>query len=122
MTSNDHDLDGIERNISSLLNNNYFVISEDKASADYFAELTTKLEMGNVISGGAYNMNSCYCTLVLKIYDNNSSNLLLTYTVNGIKVLAPVHKTSGETIAMCNREVMKKVNRELPAQLKKLNN
>lgn len=122
MTSNDHDLEGIERNVSSLLNNNYFVITEDKVNAEYFAELTTKLEMGNVVSGGTYNMNSCYCTLVLKIYDNQTQNLLLTYTVNGIKVLTPVQKTSGETISMCNREVMKRVNRELPAQLKKLNN
>lgn len=117
----DNDLQGIEQRINSLMTNNYFTITEDIDYAEYVVELSTKLETGEIVTGGAYNMNSCYCTLILKIYNNANDNLLLNYSVNQVKVLAPVHKTANETLAMCTREVMKRVNRELPELLKNLN-
>lgn len=119
--SSDNDLEGIENRVSSLLTNNYFTFTEDKDEAQYYIELSSKLDMGNVVTGGAYNMNSCYCSLVIKIYDNNTHALLVNYSVNSAKVLSPVHYSAGETISMCVREVMKRVNRELPGHIKKLN-
>ena len=76
--------------------------------------------MGETVKG-AYDLNSCYCTLILKIYNNKTQELLLDYNVNRVKVLAPEHKTAEETIAMCIREVMKRVKSSLPQKIKKMN-
>ena len=76
--------------------------------------------MGETVSGGTYDLNSCYCSLVLKIYDNSTRELLLEYSVNRVKVLAPIHRSAESTIATCVREVMKRVNRELPDRLGKV--
>ena len=115
-------LEGIEKNIISLLNNNYFTMVENPYDAEYCIDLSTKREKGEVITSGTYNVVSNYCSLVMKIYNSSKDKTLLTYSVNQVKVLVPEHKTDNETVAQCNREVMKRVNRELPAQLKKLNN
>lgn len=119
--NDEHDLDGLEQRIGSLLTNNHFTMTEDPDAPQIFIDMSTKLEMGSVVTGGVYDLNTCYCTVVLKIYDNKTEQLLLNYAVNQVKVLAPVHKTAEETMAMCIREVMKRVNRELPNRLKKLN-
>ncbi len=47
----DNELEGIERQISSLLTNNYFTLSEDPDAATCFVDLSTKLEMGEVVTG-----------------------------------------------------------------------
>ena len=117
----DHDLEGMEQRIRSLLTNNHFSMTEDPDAAQLFIDLSTKLDMGSIVTGGLYDMNTCLCTLVVKVYNNQTEQLLLNYAVNQLKVLSPVHKTAEETMAMCIREVMKKVNRELPNKLKTLN-
>ncbi|WP_099292193.1 LPP20 family lipoprotein [Butyricimonas sp. Marseille-P3923] len=117
---NDNDLEGCERHISSLLTNNYFTLSEDPDAPQYFVDLSTKMEMGETVTGGIYDLNACYCTLVLKIYNNKNQQMLLNYSVNRVKVLVPISKSAEETISMCVREVMKRVNRELPDRIKKL--
>ena len=106
--------------VSSLLTNNYFSLSEDPDAAQCFVELSTKLDMGEVVTGGVYDLNTCYCTIVLKIYNNKTQQMLLNYSANQIKVLVPVNKSATASISMCVREVMKRVNRELPNQIKKL--
>lgn len=118
--NDDNDLEGIEKRISSLLTNNHFTMSEDPDVSQIFIDMTTKMEMGSVVTGGVYDLNTCYCTFVLKFYNNKTEQLLLDYSVNQVKVLSPVHKSAEETIAMCIREVMKRVNRELPNRLKKM--
>lgn len=116
----DHDLEGCERNIGSLLTNNYFSMTDDPDAALCFIELESSVEIGTTIPGAAYDLNPCFCTLTLKFYNNKTEQLLLNYTLNRIKVLTPVTKSAEESIAMCIREVMKRVNRELPMKLKKL--
>lgn len=115
-----NDLEGIERQISSLISGNYFTLTEDPDAADCFIDLSTTMDMGETVKG-AYDLNSCYCTLVLKIYNNKTQELLLDYSVNRVKVLSPEHSSAGETISMCVREVMKRVKRELPNKIKKMN-
>lgn len=116
-----NDLEGIERNIGPVLANNYFSITEDPDAAECFIDLSTIMEMGEMVTSGRYNLNTCYCTLILKIYNNQTQQLLLDYTVNRVKVLAPENKTAEETIAMCIREVMKRVKQDLPKKIKKMN-
>lgn len=116
----DNDLEGCENHIRNLLGNNSFSLTDDPDSAQCFAELNSLIELGNPVSGGNYDLNVCYCTLILKIYDNNSGETLLDYSVNRLKVLSPVHKSAEGTLAAAVREVMKRVNRELPEMLKKV--
>jgi hypothetical protein len=119
--NDNHDLEGIEKRISSLLTSNYFTLSEDPDTPKFFIDLSTQMDMGEVVSGGVYDLNTCYCTFVLKIYNNQTEQLLLDYSVNRVKVLSPAHKTAEEAIDACSREVMKRVKKELPNRLKKLN-
>ena len=66
-------------------------------------------------------MNTCYCTLTIKFYNYKTEELLLDYEVNRVRVLAPESNTAEKTLSMCVREVMTRVNRELPNRMKKLN-
>lgn len=115
-----HDLEGIERHISNILSEKYFKISEDPDIADCFVDISTELNMGEVVSG-VYNLNTCYCTLIIKIYNNQTQEFLAEYSLKNVKVLAPEHNSVEETISMCIREVMKRVKRELPNKLNKIN-
>jgi hypothetical protein len=119
--NDDNDLDGIDKHLRNLLVNNHFSITEEPDEAQLFIDITSKMDIGNTVSGGSYDMNVCYCTLTVKIYNNKNEQLLAEYTANRVKVLSPIHKSADTTMAMCIREVMKKVNRELPQRLKKLN-
>ena len=119
--SDQHDLEGIERHIGNLLSEKYFKISEDPDIADCFVDISTELNIGEVVSGAAYNLNTCYCTMIVKIYNNKTLELLTEYSLNNVKVLAPEHNSVEETISMCIREVMKRAKREMPKKLEKIN-
>ena len=119
--NDDNDLDGIDKHIRNLLVNNHFSVTEEPDEAQLFIDVTSKMDIGNTVSGGSYDMNVCYCTLTLKIYNNKTQQLLVEYTADRVKVLSPIHKSADTTMAMCIREVMRKVNRELPQRLNKLN-
>lgn len=114
-----NDLEGIERHISNILSEKYFKISEDPDAADCFVDISTKLDMGEVVTG-TYNLNTCYCTLIIKIYNNQTQEFLMEYSLNNVKVLSPEHNSVEETISMCIREVMKRAKRELPNKLNKM--
>ena len=116
-----HDIEGLERAITTTLGNNHFKVTENPDAANIFIDFSTKMEMGPEVTGGTYNLNTNLCTMVMKIYNNATEELLLTYSVNSIKVLTPVHMSAEETYGACIREIMKRVNRELPNRLKKMN-
>ncbi len=116
----DHDLEGLENRISSILANNHFILTENQDEAECFIELSTKLDLGDVVTGGTYDLNTYYCSLILKIYDNRTQEVLLDYSVNNVKVLSPTTKSVADALNTCNREVLKRVNNELPNQIKKL--
>ena len=117
----DNDLEGIERNLRSLLTNNYFSLTEDPDAAQCFVEVESKLDLGTVVQGDVNDLNTCLCSLELKFYNNATEQLLLDYNLQNVRVLVPASKSAEQGLAMCVREVMKRVNRELPAKLKKIN-
>ncbi len=116
----ENDLEGIEGRIKTMLTNSHFAFTDNTDEAVCFVELSSKLDVGDVVTGGVTDLSTCYCTLVVNFYDNRTEQLLLTYSVNNLKVLYPATKSMTETMSMCIREVMKRVNRELPNQIKKL--
>ncbi len=115
-----HDIEGIEDRIKTILTNNHFAVTDNTEEADCFIELSTKMDMGEVVTGGVSDLNSYYCSLTLNFYNNRTEQLVLDYSVNNVKVLLPVTKSVKESFSACAREVMKRVNRELPNQIKKL--
>ncbi len=118
--SDDNDLEGVENRVKALLTNNHFTITANPDEADCFMELSSKLDVGEVVTGGVNDLNCYYCSLTLKFYDNRTEQLLLDYSVNNVKVLYPTSKNVSQSLAQCVREVMKRVSRELPNQIKKL--
>ena len=109
-----------ERQIRALLVNNNFELTEDTA-ANLFITLSTEVAKGAVVAGELYDMKEHFTSLSLKIYDNLNQKELLNYNVPQIRLLVPVNKSEQQAIAMCARELMKRVNVQLPQALKKLN-
>ena len=66
-------------------------------------------------------MNECYASLTLKIYNNQTQQLLMEYTVDRLRVIASIKNSAEQTKLQAAREVMKRVNRELPGKLRSLN-
>ena len=114
------DLASCEKQITAILANQHFTMTEDPDNAILFIDLSTTLELGGVVAGDLYDLNECLCGLVLKIYDNESTALLLNYVVDRLRVLSPANKSPEQTEMMCVRELMKRVKRELPKQIKGL--
>lgn len=114
------DLSSCEKQITAILANQHFTMTEDPDNAMLFIDLSTSLELGGVVPGDMYDLNECLCGLALKIYNNESTALLLNYVVDRIRVLSPANKTPEQTEMMCVRELMKRVKRELPKQIKNL--
>ncbi|MGM9735651.1 MAG: LPP20 family lipoprotein [Candidatus Cryptobacteroides sp.] len=115
-----NDLEACEKQVRNILANNYFEFTEDTA-ANLFVSLSTSMEVGSTFKGELYDMNECLASLTLRIYDNVRQTQLLDYNVSQIKVLVPADKSEVQAKAMCSREVLKRVNAELPKTLRKLN-
>ena len=79
------------------------------------------MDVGGVVTGELYDMNECFASMNLKIYDNHGQKELLNYNVPPVRVLVPANKSEEQAKATCVRELMKRVNVQLPQALKKLN-
>lgn len=115
-----NDLEPCVKQVRSILANNYFEFTED-TEANLFVTMSTTMDVGSTFRGELYDMNECLASLTLRVYDNIRQTQLLDYNVTQIKVLVPADKTEAQAKAMCSREVMKRVNAELPKMLKKMN-
>ncbi|MBR2162293.1 MAG: LPP20 family lipoprotein [Bacteroidales bacterium] len=115
-----NDLEACEKQVRSILANNYFELTEDTA-AELFVTLSTEMEIGDSVHGEMYDMNECFASLTLKVYDNIKQTQLVEYSVTQVKVLVPADKSEAQAKAMCTRELMKRVNAGLPKELKKMN-
>ena len=115
-----NDLEQCDKQVRAILVNNNFDLTED-TSANLFITLSTSFEVGGTVAGELYDMNECFASLTLKIYDNLGQKELLNLNVPQVRVLVPANKSEQQAAAMCVREVMKRVNVQLPQALKKLN-
>ncbi len=113
-------LDACEKQVRSLLANNYFEFTENP-SAQLFVTLSTEMTVGGVVPGELYDMNECFASMTLRVYDNAKQSQLLEYNVPQVKVLVPANNSEQQAKAMCTRELMKRVKVELPKKIKKLN-
>ena len=115
-----NDLPSALSQVRGVLANNYLEFTESQ-DADLFVTLSTKMDKGSMVQGQLSNMNEHFVTLELKIYDNHTRGLLLDYSVHSLKLFVPVDRSESQAKSMCVRELMRKVNRELPLKIKKMN-
>ena len=66
-------------------------------------------------------MKECFASLNLKVYDNKTKTELLNYNIPQIRVLVALSDSEQQAKATCARELMKRVNVQLPQSLKQLN-
>lgn len=115
-----NDLEQCDRQVRAILANNNFDLTED-TSADLYITLSTTCEVGGKVAGELYEMKEYFASMTLKIYDNKGQKELLNYNVPQVRVLVPADKSEQQASASCVRELMKRVNVQLPQALKKLN-
>ena len=115
-----NDIDACEKQIRSILVNNNFDLSSDK-NADFYVSLSTVYEEGGKVAGELYDMKECFTSLTLRIYDNKTRVEVMNYNLPQIRLLVPASNSVQQAKAMCARELMKRVNVQLPQALKKMN-
>lgn len=111
------DLETLMPQLTAFLGNNHFTITPDPDDADVFAEVKNSIEYAGVVPGEIYNLNETYVNLQIKFYDTATQRLLYTYSVQQLRVLAPEKNTVEQTMSQCTRELMKRVQKELPKKL-----
>ncbi len=105
--------------IKQLLANNYFEFHESQES-DLYVSYSTSFRSGGVVAGGTFDMNECFCSLKLEIYNNKSQSMLLSYSISDMRVLVPTSQSASQAKTACARELTMRAKRELPEELKSL--
>jgi hypothetical protein len=79
------------------------------------------MKQGALVQGELYNMYEYFTSLNLRIYDNLNDKELLNYNIAPVRVLVPADNSKQQIESACARELMKRVNVQLPQAIKKLN-
>ncbi len=111
------DLPAAEKQIRAILANNHFILTADPTEAEVFIDMNTEIEVAGTIKGEMYDLNECFVSLQMDFYNYNNNQLLFTYSVSQLRVLTPLSASVEQTTAQCTRELMKKVQKELPKKL-----
>ncbi len=109
-----------ESQVRSIFAGNHFTVTEDRG-ADILIEYSTTFKKGNQVdTGGVYPMIEYYCSMNVKIYDNQTSALLAEYTTPMLRVLSANNRTEDQARMSCARDLMKQFQRGLPNTLKSI--
>lgn len=111
------DLSTLIKQLTVLLGNNHFTLTPDPDEAEIFIDVKNTVDYAGVVPGEIYNLNESYVNLHMKFYDNKNQQLLYTYDVQQLRVLSPEKNSVEQTMAQCTRELMKRVQKELPKKL-----
>lgn len=111
------DLSTLLKQLTALLGNNHFILTPDPDEAEIFIDVKNTIDYAGVVAGEIYNLNESYVNLHMKFYDNKNQQLLYTYDVQQLRVLSPEKNSVEQTMAQCTRELMKRVQKELPKKL-----
>ena len=115
-----NDLDAVAKQLRGVLASQHFTLTPEMDDAELFLDLKTGLDVAGTVQGEMYDLNECYVSLQLDIYNSRNQQLLTTLSINQLRVLVPVNATVEQTEAQCARELMKKVRQQLPKKLENL--
>ncbi|MPQ45493.1 hypothetical protein GCQ56_00610 [Marinifilum sp. N1E240] len=108
------------KSVKRILSNNYFNFVPSESLADVVVELDEEFKKGGKVNGEMYNMQEYFSSLSLQITNRYSKETVFSYGVNDLRTLAP-ESTSPKTARMsASRSIMKKMQRKLIQELKKL--
>ena len=99
------------------MGNHHFTLTPDPDEAEIFIDIKNSVDYAGVVPGEIYNLNENYVNLQMKFYDNKTLQLLYTYDIQQLRVLSPEKNSVEQTMAQCTRELMKRVQKELPNKL-----
>lgn len=111
------DLSTLIKQLTALLGNHHFTLTPDPDEAEIFIDIKNSVDYAGVVPGEIYNLNENYVNLQMKFYDNKTLQLLYTYDIQQLRVLSPEKNSVEQTMAQCTRELMKRVQKELPNKL-----
>ena len=106
--------------IESLLSNEHFQMTTNENAASHIVEMATKIRYQGVIKGEIEDMDEYMASLSLRLLNKETGEVLMTYMAEGIRVLTKENSTVSQVANLCNKELMKRVKRELPMKLKKV--
>ncbi|WP_321280109.1 LamG-like jellyroll fold domain-containing protein [Marinifilum fragile] len=108
------------KSVKRILSNNYFNFVPNESSADVIVDLSEDFRKGGTVPGEMYNMKEYFTSVSLQIVKRNTQETVFQYSVNDQRSLAP-ESTSESTARMsASRNVLKKMQRKLIQELKKL--
>lgn len=117
MNVKSNDIDGLDKQIKSLLATNHFDLTPEIDDANVFIEMKSTLDVGGTVQGELYDLNECLVSLSLVFYDAKTNKVLTQYEISQMRVLCNQKLSYEQTVSQCNRELMKRVRRELPQRL-----
>lgn len=108
------------RAVKSVLTDNYFNIVANPEAARVVIRLNTDFRKGEVVRTGISSMVTYYVGAVVKIEERETSEVLLDYSLEDVKVLQSptVSKTAARNAAI--RELVKRLQRQLPEEIKNM--
>lgn len=115
-----NDLKSLELSVKGILTTNFFDVASSPEGADLTAQLETTYRTGGKVPGELYNFVESFGVLTLKLVNNRTGNVVMFYSTNDVRVLVPENKSGEQAKSMVARELMKKVQRELGRELKKI--
>jgi hypothetical protein len=111
-------LEGVSRSIGSLLTNNFFSVTNTPYGSDVTVTTETRLRLGRIVPGELYNFKEYFASVNIKMVDNRTRQEVLNYSVNDLRTLVPENNSDAQAQSMATRELLKRIQRELPAKLK----
>lgn len=113
-------LQTLATSMKSMLTNNYFNIVNSPSQADVIITLDNQLRKGGIIAGELYNMVEYFSTLSVRILNNRTNTIVLNYSLNDVRTLVPENKSKIQAETMAVRDLLKRLKKEFPLQLKTL--
>lgn len=115
-----NDIESLERNVKSILTNNYFNVVSSPAEADVIVKMDNSFKPGVKVPGELYDFVECFGSVGIQVVNNRTAATLMNYSANDVRVLVPGEKSVIQGKSMVGRELMKRLQRELNKELKKV--
>lgn len=116
-TISDSESANIGRQIATFINKSYFDIVESDTAADLRFDITTSFSQGNIVSGPMYDMREYFSTVTVTVTDLNSQSVVATAHIDDMRSVAPAKTSVKKARNDANRQVLKKIQKELDSQL-----
>lgn len=110
----------LTNSIKSIVASKYFSIVSSPNSADVIIKISSSYSVGGEIKGDLYNTREYIGGVTIDFINNRTGATISSYTLTDIKTLLAVNKPESQGKQSVSREILKRINRELPGVLSKV--